>query len=190
MRRLFASLLGCILVAGCAGAPPSGQNLGPDAVPVGGALFALPVDGSRYVLFLDGEITSETSYVFQSMVEVDDINGLIVAASPGGDLLAAHQIGKAIRREGINTAVMGVCVSACVDVFVAGRSREMHPTAKLMMHPANDRTRGYALDRPYWAALGLTEVNERVYAMADGELWVVDAERAVAMRMATGLLGQ
>ena len=188
MQRIILGLLICIGLAGCGASVQQSRSLGPGAIPVGGSLYVVHLDSAEYLLFLDGEITGQTSYVFQSIVETDEVQSLIVANSQGGQLFAAHQIGRTITANGIHTAVLGACVSACVDIFIAGRTREMAREAELFMHPANDRKWGYALDKPYWTALGFGAVNEKVYAMKDGQLWKVNAQRAIGMRLATGYL--
>lgn len=183
MRRLIAGLAMAMALAACE-ADPAGVYVTEGAVPLGGNLYAERTPGGE-LLVLDGAITPETSYVFQSLVEESEVNGLIITQSSGGDLRAAHQIGRAIRADGINTAVIALCVSACVDVFIAGRSRGVSTEAAFLLHPASNRAAGYSLDRPYWAAMGFGALNDRVYGMAEGTLLQITAEQALAMGLAS-----
>lgn len=159
-----------------------------EEVDLGGGLFLVSIDDEHYYLFLDGAITPETSFQFQSLTEHDDVRSLVIANSPGGNLQAAHQIGKTIQQEKISTALLGYCASACVDVFIAGQDREIDPQAVLAMHPATNRDFGYSIDAPYLGALGMGAINEAVYKMADNEVWEVSAARAIELKMATGYL--
>jgi hypothetical protein len=174
-------------LAGC-GAVNTGLIVSANAQYLGGSLFVEPVDEDGGFLVLDGPITPETSYRFQSLVESYDVRGLVIAQSPGGDLLASHQIGDAIRSNGINTTVLAVCYSACVDVFIAGRNREMDREAELGLHVASDREFGYEVDSVYWRRMGFEAVNEAVYNMPEGGVWFVDAKRARELRMATAII--
>ena len=138
-----------------------------------------PRRGSQF-LVLDGEITPQTSFVFQAIVEQATVEGLVIAQSPGGDLLAAHQIGRTIKRQRMNTLVLVSCISACVDIFVAGRNREMTNIAELGLHSATNRDVSYQLDRKYWREMGFPTINEKAYRVPNNRLWIMDAGHAPA----------
>ena len=183
ISRLVAALALALLTA-CT-APRDGLLVSPGAEPIGGALFIETLPDGGQVLVLDGEITGETSFKFQSILQQAEVSGLIIAQSPGGNLLAAHQIGRAIAANDINTAVLISCQSACVDVFIAGRERSIAERAELGLHAASDPEFGYSLDQPYWTSFGLGAVNDAAYRVPFGEIWIVTAERAVELRLAT-----
>lgn len=160
-----------------------------DAERLGGNLFVESSrDGASQFLVLDGEITGETAFVFQSVVESAEVEGLVIAQSPGGSLLASHQIGRTIKANGINTVVLVSCVSACVDVFVAGKRREMTDIAELGLHSATDREISYQIDRRYWREMGFSRINEMAYKVPEDKIWVVTAKRARELGMATAIL--
>lgn len=184
-KPVFFALLGLVL-AGCA--PTGGLLVSDRAEKMGGNLFIETTDQGDSFLVLDGEITSETSAIFQSVVERSDVQGLVIAQSPGGDLLASHQIGRTIKAERMNTMVLVSCISACVDVFVAGRQREMIDIAELGMHSATNREISYEIDRRYWREMGFSQVNEKAYQVPNNRLWIIDAKRARELRMATNIL--
>lgn len=173
-------------VAACS--PPGGLLVSDDARPIGGNLFIETSLSGDQFLVLDGEITDRTSYAFQSVVEQAEVEGLVIAQSPGGDLLASHQIGRAIKERGINTIVLVNCISACVDIFIAGRAREMTDIAELGLHSATDRDFAYEIDRRYWGNLGFGRINEMAYQVPNDKLWVISAQRARELRLATNIV--
>ena len=186
MRRIF--LVGLALVVFAACAAPGGILVSDDARAMGGNLFIETTSKGDSFLVLDGEITQETAAVFAALVEDADVEGLVIAQSPGGDLIASHQIGRTIKAEKMNTVVLVSCISACVDIFVAGRNREMSDIAELGMHAATNPEISYEIDRRYWREMGLTQVNEKAYQVPNNKLWIIDARRARELRMATGIL--
>ncbi len=186
-RRFLVPCLMLLAVAACA--TSNGILVSPEAENLGGNLFVeTSSDGQNQFLVLDGEITGETAFVFQSMVERADVEGLVIAQSPGGSLLASHQIGRTIKAEGMNTVVLATCISACVDVFIAGRQREMADIAELGLHSATDRDVSYEIDRRYWREMGFSRINEMAYQVPNDKIWIVTAKRASELRMATNIL--
>ena len=186
ISRLLAAL-SLVLLTACAGSQ-DGLLVSPGAKPLGGGLFVETLSDGEQVLVLDGEITGETSFQFQAVLQQADVYGLVIAQSPGGNLLAAHQIGRVIAENSINTAVLVSCQSACVDVFIAGKERSIAESAELGLHAASDPEFGYSLDKPYWSSFGLSDVNEAAYQVPFGRIWIVDAERALELRLATEIL--
>ncbi len=187
MKKTVAALLFTVLGA-CSASAPSGVFVSSGAQHIGGNIYIDEVAPNDYLLVLDGEVTPETSFSFQALAQINDINALVITQSPGGSLHAAHQIGDVIKRKGIKTAVFGVCYSACVDIFIAGRTRGIAENARLGLHSADDPEYGLALNRPYWARMGLSEVNERAYTVPHENLWLIEADEAMALRLATELL--
>ena len=184
-QKLFLVAIALVLT-GCA--PSGGLLVSNEADNLGGNLFVeMTAEGDRF-LVLDGEITTQTSAVFQQVVQQTDVEGLVIAQSPGGDLLASHQIGRTVKARNMNTLVLVNCISACVDVFVAGKRREMTDIAELGMHSATNREISYEIDRRYWLEMGFPEVNEKAYQVPNSQLWVIDAQRARELRMATAVL--
>ena len=185
-RRLAFSFLTIAGVSACS--PPGGLLVSDEANPIGGNLFVeTTTNGSRF-LVLDGEITAQTSFAFQSLLEQVEVEGLVIAQSPGGDLLAAHQIGRAVKANRINTIVLVNCISACVDIFIAGEVREMMDIAELGLHSATDRDFAYEIDRRYWGELGFSRVNEKAYLVPNNRIWIISAERARELRLATNIV--
>ena len=187
MRKFYLGTAVLLGLTAC-GASPNGLLVSPEADAVGGNLFVETLEDGGQVLVLDGEITPDTSYVFQSLAEYTEIDGLVIAQSPGGDLLASHQIGRTIAAEKINTAVLVSCISACVDIFIAGRERSIAESAELGLHSAEDREFGLSVDRPYWRSFGFGAVNEAAYKVPFDDIWIISAERAKELRLATEII--
>ena len=186
MRRFVAFALFLVTLGACA--PTGGLLVSEDARDLGGNLFIEETGNGGSFLVLDGEITPQTSFVFQAVTEQADVQGLVIAQSPGGDLLAAHQIGRSLKRQRMNTLVLVSCISACVDIFVAGRNREMTDVAELGLHSATNREVSYEIDRKYWREMGFPTVNEKAYQVPNNRLWIMDARRARELRVATNIL--
>ena len=186
MRRYLALVLAILALAGCA--PTGGLMVSESARDLGGNLFVERADNGGSFLVLDGEITPQTSFVFEAVTQQADVQGLVIAQSPGGDLLAAHQIGRSIKRQRMNTLVLVSCISACVDVFVAGRNREMTDIAELGLHSATNREVSYEIDRRYWSEMGFPALNEKAYMVPNNRLWIMDAKRARELRVATNII--
>jgi len=175
------------LLAACGA--PSGVMVSPNARPVGGNLYIETSLQGRQFLVLDGEITPETSYTFQALVEqAEQAAGLVITQSPGGNLFASHQIGDTIAAHHMNTAVIGECISACVHLFIAGNERDMTPDAVLGLHPSSGGAYTLAIDERYWGRFGLADVIRAAYKVPKGKVWYIGAERAKALKLATQVL--
>lgn len=179
------AILISFLLAACAS--PNGLLVSEDATPLGGNLFVETSGQGDRFLVLDGEITPMTSYVFQSLLEQAEIEGLVIAQSPGGDIFASIQIGRALNREKMDTVVLIDCVSACVDVFIAGHEREMSDIAELGLHSATD-TEALEVHRRYWAEFSDSRIIERAYDVPNDNIWIIDAPRAMELGLATNIL--
>lgn len=72
--------------------------------------------------------------------------GAVALSSPGGNVIAAIEIGKAIRIKEFSTLVgQNVeCASACGLVWLAGNRRYVHPEARIGFHAAYETQSGQA----------------------------------------------
>lgn len=188
MTKRLLLLFSIFAMLGACGTP-SGTLVSPEAEHLGGNLYLESSEDDAYYLVLDGEITPETSYVFQSLVEQsEDAGGLNIAQSPGGDLLASIQIGRTIRRHKLSTFVLAECSSACVNVFVAGKERQMMEIATLGLHASNVGNESLDLERRYWSTFGLSHIIERAYETPHESLWVIPAKNAHKLGLATSIV--
>ncbi|MEM6407658.1 MAG: hypothetical protein AAF700_04490 [Pseudomonadota bacterium] len=185
---LFAAFTACL--SACAS--PSGVFVTRDAEPLGGNLFFEYLSETEGFLVLDGMITPETSYVFQSLVAQNEITGLVITQSPGGDTNAAHQIGRSIRGGGIDTMVVGFCYSACVDVFAAGDDRVVSEIAELGLHSWKSEgpvEESLAIAQDYWREMGYPRtIMAKAFKVPHENMWVIKPERARALKLATEIV--
>jgi hypothetical protein len=70
MRKFYLATAMFLGLAAC-GASPNGLLVSPGAEAVGGNLFVETLENGDQILVLDGEVTPDTSYVFQSLAAVD-----------------------------------------------------------------------------------------------------------------------
>ncbi|WP_395684912.1 hypothetical protein [Aestuariivirga sp.] len=93
-------------------------------------------------VFEDGDDKKFTALV------LDMDNAMVLFESPGGDLLAGLNIGRAIRLKEFATAVdAGVeCASACGLAWLGGIKRYAHPDARIGFHAAYIENNGQATE--------------------------------------------
>lgn len=92
-------------------------------------------DDGLDVIFIEGEIRSGDEGHFRRLALSSD-NAVIILAGPGGALVPALEIGKAIQVKGFATYVPDEtqCTSACALIWVAGSPRYMASTANVGFH--------------------------------------------------------
>jgi hypothetical protein len=106
-----------------------------------GAIFKVEAvtQGGRKtnVISVDGELQAGDGERFAD-VAISVTNAVIVLNSPGGDLVAGIEIGKAIRLKGFRTAVpQGFsCASACALAWLGGSPRFMGQGSTIGFHAA------------------------------------------------------
>ena len=101
-------------------------------------------DGSD-IIFVVGQLSIGDDKQFLK-VALNSENAIVVFQSPGGNLFAGIEIGKAIRLKGFFTLVPdGVqCASACALAWLGGRSRYMGATANVGFHAVYVKAEGQA----------------------------------------------
>jgi hypothetical protein len=147
-------------------------------------------DGSPDTILVVGQLSMGDEKQFINAA-LNSKNAIVIFQSPGGNLLAGIEIGKAIRLKGFSTFVPdGVrCASACALAWLGGRSRYMSETANVGFHAVYVKAEGQAavssagnaLVGAYLSQLGLP-TSAIVYitdAPPDGMQWLnfVDARR-------------
>ena len=117
-------------------------------------------------ILIEGEIQKGDDKIFKNIAFSTD-NAIVILDSPGGLVLPALEIGKAIRLKGYATAVADTsCTSACAIVWLAGETRFLSKKSRVGFHavyvedadgkklPAGV---GNALVGSYLNSLGLSE---------------------------------
>jgi hypothetical protein len=119
-----------------------------------------------HAIFIDGELEFGDEKKFaRIVVEIDE--AIVVFKSPGGNVKAGMEIGRAIRIKGFTTYVADneYCASACAIAWLGGQTRLMSTSAKIGFHGAYleqngqkiTTSAGNALVGAYLSQLGLPE---------------------------------
>lgn len=121
---------------------------------------------------------------------------VVFLANEGGHLGAAMRLGRLIRQLGANTAVTGMCASACIYAYAGGARRVTTPDSRLLLHQARraDGRGGTAAEDEQVARIRYQYLEEMgvdpVLVAWEAELapnqmrWVISGE-ALAARLAT-----
>ena len=93
------------------------------------------------VVYVAGKIEPNQDARLREMALVMGRGGMAPAlvvflANEGGHLGAAMRMGRLIRQLGANTAVTGICASACIYAFAGGSRRVGTPDSRFGLHPA------------------------------------------------------
>lgn len=106
--------------------------------------------------FVDGDEKTFTRTVLQ----IDD--AVIVFTSPGGDLSAGINIGKAIRLKQFQTLVLrnDACASACALAWLGGTKRLMQPGSQVGFHAAYNNQNGSLIESGVGNALVGSYLNQ------------------------------
>jgi hypothetical protein len=75
---------------------------------------------------------------------INSASAVVIFHSPGGNLVAGIEIGKAIRLKGFLTLVpdSNLCASACALAWLGGRVRLMSQTGRIGFHAAYSKEKG------------------------------------------------
>ena len=129
-------------------------------------------DGKTEYILIKGEIGVNDAKAFKNIALTTE-SAVVILDSPGGLMMPAIEIGKAIKLKGFGTAVVdSSCTSACAIAWIAGQPRMMSKGATVGFHAAymedtggkqNPSSVANALVGAYLSNLGL---NEKVVAFA------------------------
>lgn len=122
------------------------------------------------LIYAQGDIDSGAAKRFQDFLESERPEGFsMLLDSRGGNLGAAIELGKAVRRARLNTFIASkseaifeeatdkaVCLSACAYVFLGGRERAMAQGARLGFHQFSIPNSSAAFQTGAGNAFGLT----------------------------------
>jgi len=102
-------------------------------------------DGGPDTILVVGQLSPGDERQFINAA-LNSENAVVIFQSPGGNLLAGIEIGKAIRLKGFSTVVPdGVqCASACALAWLGGRRRFLSDTARVGFHAAYIKAEGQA----------------------------------------------
>lgn len=94
-------------------------------------------------IMIDGEIKPGDDIKFRDLAMKHE-RAIVFLNSPGGSIVPAIEIGKAIRLKEFATVVLPetVCTSACALIWVAGSDRFAHPSSKIGFHASSREVGG------------------------------------------------
>lgn len=154
--RFPATLLASIAAAAAAALPAAAAEITPHDIPGESATF----------IAIEGELRLGDEKRFAN-IAIGVENAIVGFSSPGGNLIAGIEIGKAIRMKEFSTIVLAEfdCSSACALAWLGGARRFMEPRSMIGFHAArnlNDRecaadSVGNALVGAYLNQLGLRQ---------------------------------
>ena len=98
-------------------------------------LFTLQGDTLMYDTG-DGDIKEDDFHNLREILLENDGIKTIQLRSFGGDLFVANAMGDLIIDFELNTHVVGICESACTNIFIAGEKRTLERGSKLGFHRA------------------------------------------------------
>lgn len=160
-------------------------------------VYVVPDTSVANVTFIavEGDFTSGDEQQF-AQIAIQHPNAVVMFNSPGGNLAAGIEIGKAIRLKGYWTYVPAglTCASVCALAWLGGVQRFMEPTSKIGFHAAynsdNGQTSGSAnaIVGSYLTQLGMSE--QSIFYVTDaapeGMTWMT-YEDATKMGIAVNL---
>ncbi|MFG6592256.1 hypothetical protein [Sulfitobacter sp. 1A12157] len=115
-------------------APTPGQPMPETALP--DRLVLTPVSGGRAAL-LEGAIeVGDAERIVKQLSELSPAPEEVYLNSPGGSVRDALELGRALRRTGLNTALRegDICYSACPYLLAAGAARAVPESASVGVH--------------------------------------------------------
>ena len=115
-------------------APNPGQPMPDTALP--DRLILTPVSGGRAAL-LEGTIDAgDAERIAKQLADLEPAPEQVYLNSPGGSVQDALELGRYLRREGLNTALRegDICYSACPYLLVGGASRDVPDSGSVGVH--------------------------------------------------------
>lgn len=89
----------------------------------------------QQALAIDGSIEASTPDEFRRLLDRNPDTKRIHLRSGGGEVTAAMEIGREIRKRGLNVVVDGQCSSSCANyLFIAGIHKSVVKGGMLLMH--------------------------------------------------------
>jgi hypothetical protein len=148
------------------------------------------------MLDFSGGISFGTAKEFETMLKAMDNVRTVRLNSNGGRIAEAQKISDLIRARGLSTYVTHHCVSACTIVFLGGKERYLHTTARLGFHQpyfrgmtANEQRLAIAREEARLQRLGLSNAfAERANAVGPSGMWFPEQSELLRERVVTKIV--
>ena len=158
--------------------------------------FTVRVSADRTSVEFSGPIViGVTDRVLAALDEHPGIT-TVRLASPGGRVVEARDLAKAIRARGLTTVADGNCASACTVLFMAGRDRLISPKGSIGFHryrspdPAQEEAQAnMAIDRRIFRSDGVPDwFLDRAFDTPNSGMWRPSLAELKTANVVTGEL--
>lgn len=174
------------------------QGLGIVEIVAGDARLAshqFKVLNNGTMLDFSGGISFGTAKEFETMLKAMDNVRTVRLNSNGGRIAEAQKIADLIRARGLSTYVTHQCASACTIMFLGGKQRHLHVTARLGFHQpyfrgmtANEQRIAIAREQARLQKFGLSNAfAERANAASPWGMWFPDQSELLREHVVTSI---
>jgi hypothetical protein len=161
---------------------------------LGSHQFKVMNNGS--MLDFSGGISFGTAKEFETMLKAMDHVRTVRLNSNGGRIAEAQKISDLIRARGLSTYVTRQCASACTIIFLGGKQRYLHTTARLGFHQpsfrgmtANEQRISIAREQARLQKFGLSNAfAERANAAAPSGMWFPEQSELLREHVVTTIV--
>jgi hypothetical protein len=161
---------------------------------VGKHHFRVMRDGQE--LEFSGGITFGSAKDFAQFINAMGGLKTVHLNSVGGRSREAQRIGDLIKARGLDTYVIGKCLSACTIIFLSGGNRLVAPDAKIGFHQpyfpgltADERNQVIVAEELRLRQLGVsTEFAKRANVAAANDMWFPPASELIKEKVATRIV--
>jgi len=174
------------------------QGLGIIEIVAGDARLAthqFKVLNNGTMLDFSGGISFGTAKEFETMLKAMDNVRTVRLNSNGGRIAEAQKIADLIQARGLSTYVTHQCASACTIMFLGGKQRHLHATARLGFHQpyfrgmtANEQRLAIAREQARLQKFGLSNAfAERANAASPSDMWYPDQSELLREHVVTSI---
>ena len=147
------------------------------------------------MLDFSGGISFGTAKEFETMLKAMDNVRTVRLNSNGGRIAEAQKIADLIRARGLSTYVTQQCASACTIMFLGGKQRHLHATARLGFHQpyfrgmtTTEQRIAVAREEARLQGFGLSAAfAERANAAGPSGMWYPEQSELVRERVVTSI---
>ncbi|CAN7280694.1 ATP-dependent Clp protease proteolytic subunit [Bradyrhizobium sp. LjRoot220] len=147
------------------------------------------------MLDFSGGISFGTAKEFETMLKAMDNVRTVRLNSNGGRIAEAQKIADLIKARGLSTYVTQQCASACTIMFLGGKQRHLHASARLGFHQpyfrgmtANEQRVVIAREQARLQKFGLSHAfAERANAASPSGMWFPEQSELLRERVVTSI---
>ena len=148
------------------------------------------------MLDFSGGISFGTAKEFETMLKAMDNVRTVRLNSNGGRIAEAQKISDLIKARGLSTYVTHHCASACTIMFLGGKQRHLHASARLGFHQpyfrgmtASEQRISIAREQARLEKFGLSAAfAERANAAGPSGMWFPEQSELLRERVVTSIV--